>query len=124
MRILCKLGDYIVNIYFQDVEPPTDQVCQVSLQWHQLSHFHLSECHLACYPSKVFICVVAGLPENKRTAADMYEKAALLGESGAEAEAKRLRKYISRLGMKVYHRNKFFVPTHYQHPRSLQLSLP
>ncbi len=35
----------------------------------------------------------------------MYEKAALLGESGAEAEAKRLRKYISRLGMEGYRRN-------------------
>ena len=27
---------------------------QVSLQWHQLLHFQLSECHLAPYPSKVF----------------------------------------------------------------------
>ena len=40
---------------FIDAEPLIDQVCQVLLQWHQLSHFHLSECQLARYPSKVFI---------------------------------------------------------------------
>ena len=43
--------------HLENAEPPVDHVCQVLLQWHQLSHFHLSECHLACYPSKVFICL-------------------------------------------------------------------
>lgn len=41
---------------------------------------------------------LAGLPEDKKTAADMYEKAALLGEQGAEEEAKRLRKDILKTG--------------------------
>ncbi len=30
------------------------QQLKPSLQWHQSPHFHLSECHLARYPSKVF----------------------------------------------------------------------
>ena len=42
-----------------------------------------------------------GLPQDKKTAADMYEKAALLGERGAEEEAKRLRKEIHRQGNSI-----------------------
>ncbi len=56
VTILGRLGlwevPHLENIHLQDAEPPIDQVCQVSLQWHQLSHFHLSECHSAHYPSK------------------------------------------------------------------------
>ena len=44
------------------------------------------------------LCIILGLPQDKKTAADMYEKAALLGERGAEEEAKRLRKEIHKLG--------------------------
>ena len=39
-----------------------------------------------------------GIPQDKKTAADMYEKAALLGERGAEEQAKRLRRETKRLG--------------------------
>lgn len=45
------------------------------------------------------LCILLGLPQDKKTAADMYEKAALLGERGAEEEAKRLRKEIHKLGI-------------------------
>ena len=37
---LYKLGDYSVNITFQHAEPPEDQICQVSLQYHNLHRFY------------------------------------------------------------------------------------
>ena len=57
VTILGRLGlwevPHLGNVYIFKIGP-IDQVCQVSLQWHQLCHFHLSEGHLARYPSKVF----------------------------------------------------------------------
>ncbi len=41
---------------------------------------------------------LTGIPQDKSSAADMYEKAALLGERGAEEDAKRLRKEIQERG--------------------------
>ncbi len=42
---LCKLGDYWVNITFQHAEPPGDQICQVSFQYHKLNRFYGKSAH-------------------------------------------------------------------------------
>ncbi len=57
---LCKLGDYSVNTFMQDAEPPKGHAYQNSLQYHQLLSWyqilpHQSQFHQCMAPTLNFM---------------------------------------------------------------------